>query len=165
MSFLYSSSFLLVNSLFFSFSFSFFLPMQLRRIQVDTELRIKSADYRHVLFYQELVHLRVFDKKEEVRLRALSFVRSKSNFLLLIDVHSRPLFALPPHSVCLGLCAVHVLMLAAAGGAPCCQARRAGADATDAEVLQRQVDECKQGADPANSARKERAVAVLFCDS
>ena len=35
------------------------------RLQNHTELRIKSAEYKHVLFYQELVHLRVFDKREE----------------------------------------------------------------------------------------------------
>ena len=38
---------------------------ELHRVQCATELRIKSAEYKHVLFYQELVHLRVFDKREE----------------------------------------------------------------------------------------------------
>lgn len=38
---------------------------ELHRVQVATELRIKTAEYKHVLFYQELVHLRVFDKREE----------------------------------------------------------------------------------------------------
>eukprot|EP00055_Hartaetosiga_balthica_P018003 m.126721 g.126721 ORF g.126721 m.126721 type:complete len:2101 (-) comp9436_c0_seq1:2135-8437(-) len=39
--------------------------MRLVRTKRDTEVRIKFAEYLHVLYFQELVHLKVFDIKEK----------------------------------------------------------------------------------------------------
>ncbi|EGD81535.1 hypothetical protein PTSG_02254 [Salpingoeca rosetta] len=39
--------------------------LQLLRTKRDTEVRIKFAEYMHVLCYQELVHLKVFDIREQ----------------------------------------------------------------------------------------------------